>query len=161
MTPPKINPDLDLTIDRVIGGSPETIWRCWSEPDLFRRWFTPPGVDVVEVENDLRPGGRAYNVMRLPDGTLMPNDGCFLLAEPFTRLVFTDGFRAGFRPANDPAFLVADIRLTPVEGGTLYAAHVMHSEASKREAHEEMGFHDGWGTTLAQLDALVQEVGAV
>lgn len=146
------NPDTDLKIERLIRATPQTIWRCWEEPDLFKQWFTPPTVDVVDCDNDLRPGGRAYNVMKLPDGTEMANEGSFLLADPYSRIIYTDGFLPGFRPSPDPAFMSVDVRLTPQQGGTLYSAHVMHSDADKRKTHEEMGFHDGWGTTLEQLD---------
>lgn len=149
------NPDTDLKIERLMKATPETIWRCWAEPDLFKQWFVPPPVEVTEVENDLRPGGRAFNVMKLPDGTLMENDGCFLLAERHRRLVFSDAVRSGFRPAPNAGFMTADVRLIPQEGGTLYQAHVMHFDAEKRLEHEKMGFHEGWGTTLDQLAELV------
>ncbi|MCK0149700.1 SRPBCC domain-containing protein [Marivita sp. S6314] len=150
------NPETDLQIERVMRASPEAIWRCWEEPDLFKQWFVPPPVEVTEVDNDLRSGGRAFNVMKLPDGTLMENDGCFLLAEPCRRLVFTDGCLKGFRPAPTPAFMTADVRLIPQDGGTLYTAHVMHSDAAKKVEHEKMGFHDGWGTTFGLLDQLAR-----
>lgn len=152
------NPDTDLKIERLINAAPETIWRCWAEPELFKQWFVPHPVEVTEVDNDLRPGGRAFNVMKLADGTLMENDGCFLLADRYTRLVFTDGVLSGFRPSPNPAFMTADIRLIPQDGGTLYAAHVMHSDSKKRDEHEKMGFFDGWGTTLEQLAALAQRL---
>lgn len=152
------NPETDLRIERLMNAAPETIWRCWEEPELFKQWFVPHPVEVTEVDNDLRPGGRAFNVMKLPDGTLMENDGCFLLADRHTRLVFTDGVLSGFRPSPKPAFMTADVRLIPQDGGTLYHAHVMHSDSNKRAEHEKMGFFDGWGTTLEQLAALVQRL---
>lgn len=152
------NPDTDLKIERLMKAKPETIWRCWEEPDLFRQWIVPPPVEVTEVENDLRPGGRAFNVMKLPDGTLMENDGCFLLVERHARLVFSDGVLRDFRPSPTAAFMTADIRLIPQDGGTLYSAHVMHSDSAKREEHEKMGFFDGWGTTLTQLADLVHRL---
>ena len=95
--------------------------------------------------------------MKLPDGTLMENDGCFLLADRYERLVFTDGMLPGFRPAPD-CFMVADIRLIPQDGGTLYSAHVMHRSSEQRKPHEEMGFHDGWGITPEQLDQLARRL---
>lgn len=148
-----VNPETDLLIERRMRAAPETVWRCWEEPDLFRAWFTPPPVEVTDVDNELVPGGRAYVVMKLPDGTLMPSDGAFVHVERHRRLVFTDTMLRGFRPAPAP-FMTADVTLTPADGGTLYRAHVMHADADARRRHEEMGFHDGWGTTLEQLDRL-------
>lgn len=152
------NPDTDLQIERLMKASPETIWRCWEEPELFKQWFTPRPVEVTEVENDLRAGGRAFNIMKLPDGTLIENDGCFLLAERHSRLVYSDGVLPGFRPSPNPAFMTADVRLIPQEGGTLYHAHVMHSDSAKRAEHEKMGFFDGWGTAFEQLAALAERL---
>ncbi len=150
---PEFNPETDLQTERLIHAKPEIIWRCWAEPELFKVWFTPPGVDVVSCENVLEPGGRAFNVMRLPDGNEMPNDGSFIHVELHRRLVYTDGLLAGFRP-QPTIFMVVDLTLTPKDGGTLYHAHIMHATAEARDQHEAMGFEDGWGTTLAQLDAL-------
>lgn len=147
------DPERDLRIERLMKAAPKAIWRCWEEPDLLRRWFTPPPVEVVELHHDLRPGGQACVVMKLPDGTLMPNDGSFLLVERHRRLVFTDALLAGFRPSG-AGFMTADTRLEPKDGGTLYSAHVMHATPEARAEHEQMGFHDGWGTTFEQLDAL-------
>ncbi len=150
---PDLDPETDLEIERVIRAAPEVIWRCWAEPDLFKQWFTPPGVEVIHCENVLEPGGRAYTVMRLPDGTEMPGDGCFLVADYPRRLVQTDAMLAGFRPKSE-AFMTVDLTMTPVEGGTRYHAHVMHPDKAARDSHLEMGFHDGWGTMMEQLDRL-------
>ena len=149
------DPNRDLRIEQFIKASPETIWRCWEEPDLFRQWFTPPGVDVTEVINDVRSGGRAYVVMKLPDGTLMPNEGCFLHVERPGFLVYGDAVTGGWRPGSEP-FMTAIIELVPQDDGTLCRATVLHADASARAKHEEMGFHDGWGTTLRQLSELAE-----
>lgn len=154
---PEFDPATDLEIERVIRAAPEAIWRCWAEPELFKQWFTPPGVEVIACENVLEPGGRAYCVMKLPDGSEMPGDGCFLFAEYPERLVYTDAMLAGFRPKGE-AFMTVDVTLTPVDGGTRYHAHVMHPTAEQRAQHLQMGFEEGWGTTLEQLDRLAAEL---
>ena len=95
--------------------------------------------------------------MKLPDGTEMPSEGAFLLVEPYRRLVYTDATGPGFRPKDAP-FMTADTRLTPTDEGTLYSAHVMHADAEARKRHEDMGFHDGWGTTFGQLADLAAKL---
>jgi len=153
----EMNPETDLEIERVMTGRPETIWRCWAEPELFKRWFTPPSVETIDCDNVLEPGGRAYNAMKLPDGTVIENEGCFLEAIHPSRLVFTDAMGSGFRPKGE-AFMTVIVTLTPVTGGTRYHALVMHPTAEHRAQHLDMGFAEGWGMTLAQLDDLVQEI---
>ncbi|HLP26548.1 MAG TPA: polyketide cyclase, partial [Acidobacteriota bacterium] len=44
------------------------------------------------------------------------------------------------------------------EGRTLYTARVRHWSAADREAHEQMGFHQGWGVATEQLEALAQRI---
>lgn len=42
------------------------------------------------------------------------------------------------------------------EGGkTRYTARALHWTVADREAHEKMGFHEGWGQCADQLTALV------
>ena len=36
------NPDThELVLERVLDAPREKVWRCWSEPDLLKRWFAP------------------------------------------------------------------------------------------------------------------------
>lgn len=39
---------------------------------------------------------------------------------------------------------------------TRYMAHVMHNTEAFRIKHEEMGFQDGWGTAVSQLEELLK-----
>ena len=52
----------------------------------------------------------------------------------------------------------AIISLTPEAGGTRYHALAMHRSPEIRAQHDEMGFHEGWGTVAGQLDALAQGI---
>lgn len=153
----KIDPETDLQIERLIHAAPETIWRCWEEPELFKQWFTPPTVEVAEVDHDMRPGGRSFVVMKLPDGTLMPMEGCFLFVDRPKRLIYGDAMHAGYRPAENP-FMTAIVDLIPKDDGTLYRATVLHATSAQRAQHEEMGFQEGWGTTFEQLDRLASSL---
>jgi len=37
-------------------------------------------------------------------------------------------------------------------GGTTYTAFARHRSADTRNAHENMGFFNGWGTVVTQLE---------
>lgn len=41
------------------------------------------------------------------------------------------------------------------DGRTHYVSTARHWTAEDRDAHEKMGFHEGWGKTADQLMALV------
>jgi uncharacterized protein YndB with AHSA1/START domain len=144
--------DHDLTLIRHFDVAPERVWRCWTEPALLRQWFTPKPVVTKEIVIDLRPGGRFYSLMVMPDGTEFPNEGCILVAEPPRRLVFTECLTEDFRPASQPMLMMtAEILIAPEGTGTRYTARAMHDTATTRSRHEEMGFHEGWGTAAEQL----------
>ena len=70
------------------------------------------------------------------------------------KLVFTDAYSEGWKPAPDP-FMTAIILLEDdPEGGTTYTAIARHRSPEARKTHEEMGFFDGWGTVVTQLAVL-------
>ncbi len=95
--------------------------------------------------------------MVLPDGTIMPLEGCVLEANPAKRLVTTDALRAGFRPAEKP-FMTAIYDLEAIESGTRYSATVLHPSDFERQQHIDMGFYDGWATTFKQLAELAEHL---
>lgn len=148
---PKVNPALDLVLERVVDVPPELVWRAWTEPEHLKRWFTPAPWTTVDCRIDLRPGGVFSTTMRSPEGEVQPaSAGCFLGVERERRLVFTDALGPGYRPNKEP-FMTAVILLKPEGGGTRYTAIAMHADEASKRRHEKMGFHSGWGKALDQL----------
>lgn len=84
------------------------------------------------------------------------------------KLVWTNALEPGFRPAKQPVetpghecaefFMTAVISLEPHGKGTKYTALVMHADKEARIKHEKMGFHEGWGTALDQLVAMIKKL---
>jgi uncharacterized protein YndB with AHSA1/START domain len=59
-----------------------------------------------------------------------------------------------------PAKPFMTVILTFDDGGgkARYTARVLHWTEADREAHEKMGFHEGWGWCADQLAALVARI---
>jgi uncharacterized protein YndB with AHSA1/START domain len=102
----------------------------------------------------LRPGGSNLIVMRSPDGDDMSNRGVYLEVVPNERLVFTDAYTTAWEPAEKP-FVTVILTFEDEGGKTKYTAVARHWSVADREAHEKMGFHEGWGQCADQLAALV------
>ena len=153
MTAPVSGPDRELVLTRLIAAPRRNLYRCWTEPELLTRWFTPPPFRTVRAELDLRPGGSSLVVMQGPDGTEFPNRGIYLELVENERLVFTDAYVSAWEPSEKP-FMTVIITFADEAGGTRYTALVRHWSAADREAHEKMGFHEGWGIAADQLAAL-------
>ena len=153
---PAVTPiaDRELSITRLIMAPRAKLYRCWTEPELLKQWFTPRPWLTPVVEMDVRAGGSSYILMRGPDGTEFPNRGTYLDVVKDTRLVFTDAFVTAWEPSGK-AFMVGTITFADEAGGTRYTAHVQHWSVADREQHEQMGFHQGWNAATDQLEALV------
>ena len=50
-----------------------------------------------------------------------------------------------------PFMMSAIIALKDAGGDTRYTAIARHGDVAARQAHEQMGFHAGWGKALDQL----------
>ena len=154
-----MDPELDLTISRLIRAPRADVWRAWTDPASLEQWWVPAPAKCRVAELDLRPGGAFVTTISENGGAFAPHvRGCFLAVDPRERLVFTDALVGGWRPAEHP-FMTAIITLKDHPEGTDYSALVKHRSAADRNMHEEMGFHDGWGTVVEQLARLVERGG--
>ncbi|WP_448950066.1 SRPBCC family protein [Labrys neptuniae] len=150
------NPELDLTITRIIKAPRSAVWKAWTQRALFEQWWVPAPAKCRIVAMDLAPGGAFVTRISENGGDFQPHlDACFLAVDDQRRLVFTNALTGGWRPAEQP-FMTAVIALSDHADGTDYTAHVMHKSNADRSMHEEMGFHDGWGTVARQLAELVE-----
>ena len=143
----------DLMLTRLIAAPRAAVWRCWTEPALICRWFTPPPFQTIRADMDVRAGGSSLIVMRGPDGVEMPNPGVYLEVVPGERLVFTDAYASAWQPSAKP-FMTGILTFADEGAGTRYTATVRHWSVEDRDAHAAMGFEAGWGIATDQLAAL-------
>jgi uncharacterized protein YndB with AHSA1/START domain len=143
----------DLILTRVIDAPRDKVFRAWTEPELLKQWFAPLPWTTPVVETDVRAGGATLIVMRGPDGTESANRGVYLEVIKNERLVFTDAFAQAWEPSEKP-FMTVILTFEDLDGRTNYTARVRHWSVADREAHEKMGFHEGWPICTEQLAAL-------
>jgi uncharacterized protein YndB with AHSA1/START domain len=147
--------DRDLVLTRLIDAPRAHVYRCWTEPELLKRFFAPLPYTTTHAELDVRPGGSNRITMRSPEGQDMPMSGVYLDAVPNEKIVFTDAFTDAWTPSEKP-FFVGVLTFADEDGKTRYTAVARHWTAADKQAHEQMGFHQGWGQVADQLEALAK-----
>ena len=145
----------ELTLDRHLDAPRAALWRCWTEPALIERWFTPAPWTTHDVAMDLRAGGAFSMTMKGPEGESHPNAGVLLEVVPGERLVFTDAYTRAWEASAKP-FFTGVITFEDEGAGTRYLAQARHWTAEDCAQHEAMGFHAGWGKAADQLEALAR-----
>ena len=148
--------DRELVVTRVIDAPRTKVFRAWTDPEILKQWFAPKPYTTPVAELDFRPGGANYIVMKGPDGSEIPNRGVYLEIVPNERIVFTDAFTSAWEPRGGIPFMVVIVTLEDVGGKTRYTARVRHWTAEMRKQHEDMGFHEGWGLCLTQLESVAR-----
>lgn len=151
------NPELDLTVSRLIKAPRSLIWSAWTDPSRFEQWWIPEPARCKVVAMELRPGGAFTTQISENGGDFAPHlSGCFLAVDEGERIIFTNALLGGWRPSEQP-FMTAIVTLRDHPDGTDYAAHVMHKNNTDRNVHDELGFYDGWGTVIGQLARFVEQ----
>src|SRR5687767_3169627 len=145
--------DRELVVTRTFNAPPSTVYKAWSQPELFRRWWLPQsvtGVSLVSCEMDVRTGGK-YRLEFGADGSdTMAFYGKYLEVVPDERIVWTND--EGEEGA------VTTVTFEDHGGKTLLNFHEIYPS---KEALEEalQGSAAGLPEQLEQLDELLSSIG--
>lgn len=156
----------DLEVERLLDAPRHLVWKAWTTPEHLKKWWAPRPYQTPSCELDLRPGGGFRTRMTGPDGFESDDTGCFLEIVQPARIVWTNALLPGWRPAPPGerggcgGFLfTAIVTLEDAgEGRTLYRAVALHADQAGRDAHERMGFEEGWGTCADQLGEVAADL---
>ncbi|HLE14600.1 MAG TPA: SRPBCC domain-containing protein [Anaerolineales bacterium] len=82
----------ELVITRIFDAPRELVWKAWTEPERFMRWWGPKDFTSPACKIDLRLGGKYLSCMRGPDGQDYWSTGVYReIVEP-ERIAYTDSF---------------------------------------------------------------------
>lgn len=79
-----------VVIERVLDAPRELVWRAWTGPEHFKRWYGPRSMTCHSCEIDFRVGGRHLFGMRSPDGWEYYTAGVYREIVAPERFVTTD-----------------------------------------------------------------------
>ena len=161
--------DFDLVLERTLDAPRDLVWKAYTNPEHLKQWFAPRPYQITECELDLKPGGIFRIRMQGPDGfdTGHGNAGCVLEVEEGRTFSWTSALGPDYRPAEMASTGCESFPMTAIvtfadagNGKTAYRAVALHANEADREKHEQMGFHDGWGTVAGQLEEYAQQLSA-
>jgi len=137
----------EVVVTRSFDAPRDLVFRAWSEPELFRRWWVPRsmGMTLYACEMDVRTGG-SY---RLNFGEGMDFFGAYLEVTPPSRLVWTNA--EGGENAS-----ITTVSLTETDGKTLVVVSELYPSQEALEA--EGGAEDALEETFAQLEEMLVEL---
>jgi uncharacterized protein YndB with AHSA1/START domain len=146
-----------LKITRTIAAPRAAVWRCWSEGDLLKQWYSPKPWTVSVADIDVRAGGKSHIVMNGPNGEVNPIHGQYLEIVDGVSQTFTDAFVGDWMPGASVPFMVGYVILSDTtEGGTHMEWGARHWSDETVEQHKTMGFEGGWNAAADQLDELAR-----
>jgi len=140
--------DRELVVTRTFDAPPRTVFKAWSEPELFRKWWVPKGapMTLLSCDMDVRTGGK-YRLEFGAGDQSMAFHGKYLDVVPGERIVWTND-------ESDEEGAVTTVTFEDQGGKTLLTFHELYPT---REALEEAmtGSAAGLPTQLDQLDELL------
>jgi uncharacterized protein YndB with AHSA1/START domain len=82
----------ELTITRIFDAPRERVWKAWTGPERFMRWWGPRNLTTTVDRMDVRPGGAWRFVQRDSEGNEYAFHGVHHEIAPPERLVYTFEF---------------------------------------------------------------------
>lgn len=149
----------ELILTRLIDAPRSVVFAAWTTPELLAQWFAPAPWRVVRLSLEPRTGGRSEVVMQGPDGAEIICAATYLEVRENERIVFTDAYTRAWLPAIKP-FSTVCLDFEKEGAQTRYTARVAHWTSDDREAHERMGFREGWTLATEQLATLAARLAA-
>lgn len=145
--------DRELVVTRTFNARPNIVFRAWSQPELFQRWWMPrsmSGVSLVSCELDVRTGGKYRLEFSVGGSDTMAFFGKYLEVVPNARIVWTND--EGEEGA------VTTVTFEDQAGKMLLTFHEVYPS---KEALEEalQGSAAGLPEQLDQLDELLSRIG--
>lgn len=145
--------DRELVVTRIFDAPRSTVYRAWSQPELFRRWWMPKsisGVSLVSCDMDVRTGGKYRLEFSTGGADTMSFYGKYLDVVPNERIVWTND--EGEEGA------ITTVTFDDQGGQTLLTFHEVYP--SKQALEEALqGSAAGLPEQLSQLDELLHDVG--
>jgi uncharacterized protein YndB with AHSA1/START domain len=146
-----------LVMVREFDAPRELVWKAWSEPEHYMRWWGPRDYTCPSCEIDFRVGGVFLGCMRSSEGQEIWSTGVYREIVPLERIVCTDSFADADgnvvpathygMPADIPLEMLVTVTLEDLGGRTRMT--VRHEGLPAGEMTD--GANAGWNESFDKL----------
>ena len=144
--------DREIVVTRTFNAPPSTVYRAWSQPELFQRWWMPKslsGVSLISCDMDVRTGGKYRLEFSAGGSDTMAFHGKYLEVVPNERIVWTND--------EGEAGAITTVTFEDLGGRTRLTFHEFYPSKEEREEALQ-GSAAGLPEQLEQLDELLSSV---
>lgn len=157
--------DRTLTTSRVFDAPRQLVFKAWTDPKQFARWFPPDGFTTAVCELDVRPGGSLRVDMQGSDPSLgpdfyekiFPGKGVYREVVPNERLAFT--FEAAAEEAAPPITMLMTVIFEEQGRKTKITIHQTADTVAAYEELLKIGATEGLRQSLDKLAVLLEGKG--
>jgi uncharacterized protein YndB with AHSA1/START domain len=82
----------ELVITRIFYAPREIVWKYWTDPEYFKKWWGPKHYTCPVSKIDFRLGGKYLHAMRSTGGQEFWSTGTYKEIIPMEKIVATDSF---------------------------------------------------------------------
>lgn len=149
-----------LSIKRTFNLPLNTVWKAWTEPGSFKKWWGPKGFTCPHCSIDLRVGGGYLNSMKGPDGKEVWGTGTYKEIVPNKKIVYTDSFADSngnvvpssyYNMPDMPLVLTVTVTLEEKDGKTTMS---LKHEGIPAEMYDDCT--NGWQSSFDKLETNLQ-----
>jgi uncharacterized protein YndB with AHSA1/START domain len=142
--------DREIVLTQVYAAPRAAVYRAWTDPNRFCRWFGPNGFVCTVASMDVSLGGLTRFTFVGPDGTLYTNRFEYIEIVQDERLVFLHGSDVDDDPSRFHVTVTFDAQ---DDGKTVLTLRQLHPTAGQRNAGIGFGAVELGLQTLGKLAA--------
>jgi uncharacterized protein YndB with AHSA1/START domain len=141
-----------IDIVREFDAPASAVFRAHTDPDLFRQWIGPRGMQLESLELDATTGGRWKYVFRCGSDVPCSFHGVFHTVEPNTLIIQTAEVNMAPGQVATSTTVFAE-----VNGRTRLSSHDVYPSVEARDAALGSGMEYGVNEGYQKLDALLSQ----
>ncbi len=147
----------EFTFTRIFNAPRELVFKAWTDPKMFAKWWGPSNFTVPVCELDPQPGGILHVNVRAQDGSIFPSSGAFHEVVPLERLILNI---AWVEPAKTLINVYYTITFIEQNGKTKMVMHSRVLTLAPEAAQAFAGFvgmEEGGNQSLDKLAEVVEK----